>query len=68
MNLPLITGINSMPGNELETQVIKFIKKNALHSAFIEALPSEDLPSLAMTLLESATLAGRGQLNGVVQL
>lgn len=67
-NLPAIPGLDSMPEKELETQAIGYIKKNALHAAFIEALPVDNLPPLARTLLENAVLAAREQLTGAIQL
>jgi len=68
VNLPAIPDLDRMPINELETQVIVFIKRNALHAAFIEALPFDNLPPLAKILLEKAVLAARDQLTGVIQL
>lgn len=68
LNLPAIPNLNKMLTKELEDQAIAFIKKNALHAAFIEALPFEALPSLAKQVLEKAVLAAREQLSGVIQL
>lgn len=68
LKLPAIPNLNKMPTNELETQTIAFIKRNALHAAFVEALPFENLPPLAKILLEKAVLAAREQLTGVIQL
>ena len=68
LNLPAIPNLNKMLAKEVEDQAIAFIKKNALHAAFIEALPFGDLPSLAKQALEKAVLAAREQLNGVIQL
>lgn len=68
VNLPAIPGLDKMSADALETQAIAFIKKNALHAAFIEALPFDNLPSPAKILLEKAVLAAREQLTGVIQL
>lgn len=67
-NLPVISGLDSMRGKDLKDQAIGFIKKYAIHAAFIEALPFDDLPPLAKTVLEKAMLAARGQLTGSIQL
>ena len=68
LQLPPIQRLDEIPANELETQTITYIKKNMLHAAFIEALPFENLPPLANTILEKAVLAAREQLTGFIQL
>ena len=68
LNRPAIPDMNEMSQNELETQTITFIKRYALHAAFIEALPFENLPPLAMSLLEKAVLAASEHQTGVIQL
>lgn len=68
MSLPAIPNLPALTGNALESQAMTFIKRNALHAAFIEALPFVDLAPLAKTLLEKAMLAAKEQLNGVIRL
>lgn len=68
MNLPVIPNLRVLSDNALESQAIKFIKDNALHAAFVDALPFADLAPLAKTLLGQATLAAREQLYGTIQL
>jgi len=68
LQLPPIQRLDEIPAKELEAQTITYIKKNMLHAAFIEALPFENLPLLANTILEKAVLAAREQLTGFIQL
>lgn len=68
MSLPAIPNLPALIGNALESQAMTFIKRNALHAAFIEALPFADLAPLAKTLLDTAMLAAREQLSGVIRL
>lgn len=68
LNLHAIPDLDNIPPDELETQTIDFVKRNALHAAFIEALPFENLPPLAKTLLDKAVLAAREQFTGLIQL
>jgi hypothetical protein len=68
MNLPAIPNLGALVGNALESQAIKYIKNNALHAAFIDALPFDALAPLAKALLEESMLAAKEQLDGVIQL
>lgn len=68
LNLSATPDFSNMPTEELKTQAIRFVKRNAIHAAFIESLPFDDLPQLAKTLLENAMLAAREQRTGAIQL
>lgn len=56
------------PVPHLLDTAIAFIKANALHAAFIEALPKESLPPLAVAVLERAVDIARRDDGGIIQL
>ena len=60
--------LDQASGRQLIREAIAFIKKNALHAQFVEALPADDLPPLAIQVLAEATQAAAGQFSGVIQL
>jgi putative ATP-dependent endonuclease of OLD family len=60
------TGLSA---GDLEKAAVKFIKDNALHAQFVEALPAGELPALATLVLErSLHAANDTTVNGVIQL
>lgn len=52
----------------LTKQAMRFIKDNSLHGLFIDALPSENLPSLAIHYLEELVEAATGNQTGLIQI
>lgn len=61
-------GVAQLAGNQLQTAAVAFIKKNSLHGQFIDALPVNELPELAVKLLQRAIQAATGADAGVIQL
>ena len=62
------TRLEQASGRQLIREAMAFIKKNALHAQFVEALPADDLPPLAIEVLAEATQAATSQFSGVKQL
>ena len=60
--------LDQLSGVPLIRHAVSFIKKNSLHAQFVEALPPENLPSLAIRILTEAISAATGQSAGVIQL
>ena len=53
---------------KLTKSAISFIKKNSLHGLFIDALPSENLPTLAVQYLEKLVEVATGTQTGLIQI
>lgn len=66
--LPPPDNLDTLAGSGLLNAATPFIKRNSLHSALVEALPSDCLPPLAVELLDEALTAASGSASGVLQL
>ena len=53
---------------KLTKKVNKFIKDNSLHGLFIDALPSGNLPTLAILYLEKLVAVATGTQTGLIQI
>lgn len=60
--------LSGYSGKRLISLAIDLIKKHDLHAAFIDAIPSDHLPQLAVTIFDRAVLAARKREVGVIQL
>jgi putative ATP-dependent endonuclease of OLD family len=62
-------GLDGLTGGQLATAVAKFLKQSGgLHAQFVDALPTGELPPLAVQLLEAAVSAATGGYDGLRQL
>lgn len=66
--VPLPNGFDQFEGNELRRRSIQFIKTNSLHSSFVDALPIDHLPELAITMLDRGVAAVGDDSSGLIQL
>ena len=53
---------------KLTKKAISFIKDNSLHGLFIDALPSGNLPTLAILYLEKLVAVATGTQTGLIQI
>ena len=53
---------------DLNKRTIKFIKDNSLHGLFVDALPSENLPALAVQYLNKLVEIAIGTHTGLIQV
>ena len=60
--------LDGASGGQLIREAVSFIKKNSLHAQFVESLPADDLPPLAIQVLAEAICAATSQSTGVIQL
>lgn len=61
-NLDLLTG------TQLSDAAVPFMKHNSPHGPFIDSLPQENLPALAVLLLDTAVEVATGTQGGLIQL
>ena len=66
--LSVSVSLDQISGVQLVREAMSSIKKNSLHAQFVEALPPDNLPPLAIRLLTEAIHAATDQSAGVVQL
>ena len=66
--LPTPQNLNQLTGTQLVDVAIPFIKRNSLHGPFIDSLPPENLPILAVRLLETGIEVADSVQAGLVQL
>ena len=66
--LPPPDNLDTLAGPDLLGAATWFIKRNSLHSAFVEALPGDSLPPLGVALLDEAMAAAAGTAAGILQL
>ena len=66
--LAVSVSLDQLSGVQLFREAVSMIKKNSLHAQFVEALPPDNLPPLAIQVLTEAIGAATGQSSGVVQL
>ena len=62
------TRLLQLNDTRLTKSAISFIKKNSLHGLFIDALPSENLPTLAVQYLEKLVEVATGTQTGLIQI
>jgi hypothetical protein len=67
-SLTVPPGLDQLTGKNLTDMARSLIKKDSLHSQFIEALPAGSLPPLAVRVLKEAVQSATGATTGVVQL
>ena len=60
--------LEQLVGPQLAGKAIRFIKNNSLHGPFVDALPSANLPPMAIRLLNTAVQVATGTQAGLVQL
>ena len=60
--------VEQLLGKRLMRTAQSFMKKNSLHAQFIEALPQENLPPLAVQILTESIRSATGLSTGVIQL
>ena len=60
--------IEALAGDQLIGAAISFIKSNSLHGPFIDALPSTNLPPIAVQFLNRAVEVATGTESGLIQL
>jgi len=60
--------IEALAGDQLTRAAISFIKGNSLHGPFIDALPSTNLPPIAVQFLNRAVEVATGTESGLIQL
>ena len=66
--LPPPENLNQMSGASLLDASILFIKRNSLHGAFIDALPTSNFPPLAVQILHKAVEIASSDMTGIIQL
>ena len=66
--LPPPDNLDTLAGPGLLGAATPFIKRNSLHSAFVEALPSDSLSPMGVELLDEAVAAASGPAAGILQL
>ena len=60
--------LSQLSDARLAKVAIDFIKKNSLHGLFIDALPSGNLPTLAVKYLEKLVAVATGTRTGLIQI
>ena len=60
--------LENLADGQLVGAAILFIKRNSLHGPFIDALPSTNLPGLAIQFLNRTVEVAGGTETGLVQL
>ena len=67
--LTIPSRLDQLSGNQLTQAILSFMKSNSLHAQFVEALPPENLPPLAIQVLaEAVHAATTTELKGIIQL
>ena len=66
--LPPPDNLDTLASPDLLSAATSFVKRNSLHSAFVEALPSDCFPPMAVKLLDEAVTAASGTASGILQL